>query len=91
MHGQLGALVTRVCVTGQLIGPPHAESYACCMQLHAQGGGSVCSADGRLVLAQRDLRDIFIASTAELPGLLIAALVMDAFGRKWYAFALSPM
>jgi len=36
-----------------------------------------------LILSQRDLRDIFIASTAELPGLLVAALVMDAFGRKW--------
>ena len=69
----------------------HAESCACGVQLHAQGSGNVCSADGRLVLAQRDLADIFIASTAELPGLLIAALVMDVFGRKWCAFALSPI
>ena len=55
------------------------------MQLHAQGSGNSCSTDGKLILAQRDLRDIFIASTAELPGLLAAALIMDAFGRKWYA------
>ena len=26
-----------------------------------------------------------MASTAELPGLIIAALVMDVFGRKWCA------
>ena len=54
------------------------------MQLHAQGSGNSCSADGKLILAQRDLRDIFVASTAELPGLLAAALIMDVFGRKWY-------
>ncbi|CAL5229494.1 g12830 [Coccomyxa viridis] len=51
--------------------------------LHAQGGGNSCGAGGKLILAQRDLRDIFIASTAELPGLLVAALVMDPLGRKW--------
>ncbi len=68
-----------------------AESRTCCVQLHAQRSGGVCSADGRLVLAQRDLADIFIASTAELPGLLIAALVMDVFGRKWCASVLSTM
>ena len=55
------------------------------MQLRAQGSGNSCGAGGKLVLAQRDLRDIFIASTAELPGLLVAALVMDPLGRKWYA------
>lgn len=53
------------------------------VQLHAQGGQNACSPEGKLFLAQRDLKDIFIASTAELPGLLVAALVMDVFGRKW--------
>ena len=55
------------------------------MQLHAQASENSCSPDGKLVLAERDLKDIFVASTAELPGLIIAALVMDAFGRKWCA------
>ena len=55
------------------------------VQLHAQGSENSCSTDGNLVLAERDLKDIFIASTAELPGLIIAALVMDVFGRKWCA------
>ncbi|CAK0787220.1 hypothetical protein CVIRNUC_010436 [Coccomyxa viridis] len=51
--------------------------------LHAQASENSCSPDGKLVLADRDLKDIFVASTAELPGLIIAALVMDVFGRKW--------
>ena len=54
-----------------------------CAQLHTQTGGSACGATGRLVLSPADLRDIFVASTAELPGLLLAALVMDKLGRKW--------
>ena len=57
------------------------------VQLHAKGGGNSCGAGGKLILAQRDLRDIFIASTAELPGLLVAALIMDPLGRKWYTLA----
>ncbi len=52
-------------------------------QLHSHGSGSGCSAGGRLVLSSADLRDIFVASTAELPGLLLAAAVMDGLGRKW--------
>ena len=55
------------------------------VQLHAQASENSCSPDGKLVLAERDLKDIFVASTAELPGLIIAALVMDVFGRKWSA------
>ncbi|EIE20417.1 MFS general substrate transporter [Coccomyxa subellipsoidea C-169] len=51
--------------------------------LHSHGGGSGCSTGGRLVLSSADLRDIFVASTAELPGLLLAAAVMDGLGRKW--------
>ncbi|CAL8465087.1 g4622 [Coccomyxa elongata] len=51
--------------------------------LHTQTGGSGCGASGRLILESDALRDIFVASTAELPGLLLAALVMDKFGRKW--------
>ena len=54
------------------------------VQRHATTtGGMACAADGRLILLSSDLRDVFIASTAELPGLLISALIMDKFGRKW--------
>lgn len=56
------------------------------LQLHVQSGsGSSCGATGSLELSSGDLRDIFIASTAELPGLLAAALIMDSLGRKWCA------
>ncbi len=55
-----------------------------CVQLHTQASGaSACSTAGRLVVSPADLRDIFIAATAELPGLLLAAVVMDVLGRKW--------
>lgn len=62
------------------------------MQLHATTtGGMSCAADGRLILLSSDLRDIFVAATAELPGLLTSALIMDKFGRKWCGtFTLSP-
>jgi hypothetical protein len=43
----------------------------------------VCGPDGRLLLQSSDLRSIFIAATAELPGMLLSALVMDRCGRKW--------
>ena len=59
-------------------------------QLHTQTGGSACGASGHLVLTSDALRNIFVASTAELPGLLLAALVMDKFGRKWCATTLPP-
>ncbi|KAK9821616.1 hypothetical protein WJX81_008270 [Elliptochloris bilobata] len=39
--------------------------------------------NGRLRLEPSALAQIFIASTAELPGLLLAAMVMDLIGRKW--------
>ncbi len=53
------------------------------VQLHATGGASTCGPDGQLLLSSEDLRDIFVAATAELPGLLLSALIMDVFGRKW--------
>ena len=39
--------------------------------------------NGHLQLESRALAQIFIASTAELPGLLLAAMFMDIIGRKW--------
>ena len=53
------------------------------VQLHATGGASTCGPEGQLLLSSEDLRDIFVAATAELPGLLLSALIMDVFGRKW--------
>ena len=55
------------------------------VQLHATGGASTCGLDGQLLLSSEDLRDIFVAATAELPGLLLSAAIMDVFGRKWCA------
>jgi hypothetical protein len=57
--------------------------WACGAQLNA-AGPSACQS-GRLRLDSSSLAQIFIASTAELPGLLLAALVMDWAGRKWRA------
>ncbi len=58
------------------------QGEECC---HAQLNASSASAcqEGRLRLDSGSLAQIFIASTAELPGLLLAALVMDYAGRKW--------
>ncbi len=56
---------------------------ACGAQLNA-ASPSACQS-GRLRLESSSLAQIFIASTAELPGLLLAALVMDWAGRKWRA------
>ena len=55
----------------------------CAAQLNASDE-SACL-NGRLRLESRALAQIFIASTAELPGLLLAAMVMDLIGRKWCA------
>ena len=55
----------------------------CLAQLKASGE-SACQ-NRRLRLESSALAQIFIASTAELPGLLLAAMVMDIIGRKWCA------
>lgn len=52
----------------------------CPAQLNASDE-SACR-NGRLKLESSALAQIFIASTAELPGLLLAAMVMDLVGRK---------
>jgi hypothetical protein len=57
--------------------------FTAATQVHTQSSAGACGTDGRLLLTSADLRDIFIAAAAELPGLLAAAAVMDAFGRKW--------
>ena len=50
------------------------------LQIHTQQTKEVCL-DGVLKLSSSDLEQVFIASTAELPGLLIAALLIDVLGR----------
>ena len=52
------------------------------MQIHTQSGGSVCGADHKLKLSSSDMKDVFVTSFAELPGLIAAALLIDAIGRK---------
>lgn len=56
----------------------------CLLQLHAtsQGSGAACDAQGRLQIRQEDLLSIFITSTAEMPGMLFASLLVGAVGRK---------
>ena len=53
------------------------------MQLHAsQSSEGSCTAEGKLHIGQEDLLSIFIASTAEMPGMLFASLLVDFVGRK---------
>ena len=57
----------------------------CCvpLQLHASGRSEAgCDAEGRLQMRQEDLVSIFITSTAEMPGMLFASLLVDFVGRK---------
>lgn len=52
-------------------------------QLHATSESSAsCNPEGRLQIRQQDLVSIFITSTAELPGMLFASLLVDVIGRK---------
>ena len=53
------------------------------MQLHAsQSSEAGCNAEGKLQIRQEDLLSIFITSTAEMPGMLFASLLVDFVGRK---------
>ena len=51
------------------------------MQIHTQTSGAECVA-GVLKFASSDMLEVFITSTAELPGLIVAALLVDTLGRK---------
>ena len=51
------------------------------MQIHSQTS-SACGPTGRLELSSRDLSEVFITTVAELPGLIVAALLIDTLGRK---------
>lgn len=53
----------------------------CCGQIHTESG-TVCGTDGVLKLSSKDLSEVFITTVAELPGLIIAALLIDTLGRK---------
>ena len=53
------------------------------VQLHASGSPEAgCNGEGKLQLGQKDLLSIFITSTAEMPGMLFASLLVDYVGRK---------
>ena len=53
------------------------------VQLHAsQESEAGCNAQGRLQIRQQDLVSIFVTSTAEMPGMLFASLLVDVIGRK---------
>lgn len=59
------------------------QSWLLCLQLHAsQESEAGCSSEGRLQIRQQDLVSIFVTSTAEMPGMLFASLLVDAAGRK---------
>ena len=51
------------------------------LQLHTHDASS-CGPEGRLIISPADMKDIFVTSCAELPGLLVAALLADLLGRK---------
>ena len=52
------------------------------LQIQATKAESVCGSDHRLRLSNDDMRDVFVTSFAELPGLILAALLIDVIGRK---------
>lgn len=52
------------------------------VQLHASSTSSTCGEDKRLRLSSVEMAQVFITSTAELPGLVVAALLADVLGRK---------
>ena len=61
--------------------PLHVVSWL--LQLHAnQGSEAHCDAQGKLQIRQDDLLSIFVTSTAEMPGMLFASLLVDFIGRK---------
>ena len=53
------------------------------VQLHTHDSSS-CGPEGRLIISPADMKDIFVTSCAELPGLLAAAVLADLLGRKGY-------
>lgn len=53
------------------------------LQLQAsQSTSAQCDAQGQLQIRQEDLLSIFVTSTAEMPGMLFASLLVDFLGRK---------
>ena len=52
------------------------------LQIHTQQHTKTCGPDHVLRLSSQDMADVFITSMAELPGLLIAAVLIDVLGRK---------
>ncbi|KAK9841410.1 hypothetical protein WJX74_005255 [Apatococcus lobatus] len=48
----------------------------------ASESGAGCGEDGRLNISNKDFLAILITSAAEMPGLLIAALLIDIIGRR---------
>lgn len=51
-------------------------------QIHTQQHAATCGADRKLQLSSQDMADVFVTSMAELPGLLLAALLIDVLGRR---------
>ena len=73
----------RVLVTLLMLLDYNQQSWLLCLQLHAsQESEAGCSSEGRLQIRQQDLVSIFVTSTAEMPGMLFASLLVDAAGRK---------
>ncbi len=55
------------------------------MQIHggdASKQSQGCGDDGRLKISNQDYLAILITSAAEMPGLLVAALLIDVLGRR---------
>ena len=70
-------------VTGKLYCLVWSAKRTACVQLHAsQESEAGCNAQGRLQIRQQDLISIFVTSTAEMPGMLFASLLVDVIGRK---------
>ena len=51
-------------------------------QIHTQKHKATCGPDHVLRLSSQDMSEVFITSMAELPGLLVAALLIDVLGRR---------
>ena len=60
------------------------------MQLHTHDTSS-CGPEGRLIISPADMKDIFVTSCAELPGLLVAAVLADLLGRKGCDYTLTTL
>ena len=52
-----------------------------CVQIHTTDQ-STCPSNHKLVLSSSQMADVFITTLAELPGLILAALLIDVLGRK---------